>query len=119
MISFAGDLGNDLLPEEMKIAYLTADVVSATLVVIKEVIRSITSLLNQESSADTATFAAIEKISSSTDDILVELEKLEGCSEDFGKVYSGLRSSLKQLKAELDQSDAIDTVAKIENLVIL
>ncbi|PHU28588.1 hypothetical protein BC332_00681 [Capsicum chinense] len=63
MISFAGDLGNDLLPEEMKIAHLTVDVVSATLVVIKEVIRSITSLLNQESSADTATFVpSIERL---------------------------------------------------------
>ncbi|PHT33292.1 hypothetical protein CQW23_25092 [Capsicum baccatum] len=151
--SFAGDLGDDLSPEEMKIARLTTDVVSATLLVIKELIRSITSLLKQESSADTATFvpslerllklsqeiglqvdelgaslyppqeisalkAAIEKISRSTDEILVELEKLEGCSEDFGKACTGLRSSLKQLEAELDQSDATDTAAKIENLAI-
>ncbi|PHT67258.1 hypothetical protein T459_26745 [Capsicum annuum] len=151
--SFAGDLGDDLSPEEMKIARLATDVVSATLLVIKELIRSITSLLKQESSADTATFvpslerllklsqeiglqvdelgaslyppqeisafkAAIEKISCSTDEILVELEKLEGCSEDFGKACTGLRSSLKQLEAELDQSDATDTAAKIENLEI-
>ncbi|XP_060214703.1 uncharacterized protein LOC132641664 isoform X1 [Lycium barbarum] len=151
--SFAGDLGNDLSPEEMKIARLTTDVVSATLVVIKELIRSITSLLKQESSADTATFvaslerllklsqeiglqidelgaslyppqeisalkAAMEKISSTTDEIQEELEKLKGCSEDFVKVCNGLRSSLKQLEAELDQSDATDITPKIENLVI-
>ncbi|KAJ8548248.1 hypothetical protein K7X08_030717 [Anisodus acutangulus] len=151
--SFAGDLGNDLSPEEMKIARLTTDVVSATLVVIKELIRSITSLLKQESSADTATFvaslerllklsqeiglqidelgaslyppqeisalkAAIEKISCTTDEIQAELEKLEGCSEDFVKACTSLRSSLKQLEAELDQSDATDTIPKIENLTI-
>ncbi|CAN4124908.1 unnamed protein product [Withania somnifera] len=151
--SFAGDLGNDLSPEEMKIACLTTDVVSATLVVIKELIRSITSLLKQEISADTANLvaslerllelsqetglqidelgaslyppqeisalkAAIEKISCSTDEILVELEKLKGCSEDFVKACNGLRSSLKQLEAELDHSDATDTMPKMENLVI-
>lgn len=151
--SFGGDLGNDLSPEEMEIARLTTDVVSATLVVIKELIRSITSLLKQESSADTATFvaslerllklsqeiglqidelgaslyppqeisalkAATEKISCATDEIQVELEKLKGCSEDFVKVCTGLGSSLKQLVAELDQSEATDTMPKIENLVI-
>ncbi|MCE2055281.1 hypothetical protein HAX54_042326 [Datura stramonium] len=151
--SFAGDLGNDLSPEEMEIARLTTDVVSATLVVIKELIRSITSLLKQESSADTTTFvaslerllklsqeiglqidelgaslyppqeisalkAAIKKILCSTDEIQVELEKLNGCSEDFVKACNGLQSSLKQLEAELDHSDATDTMPKIENLVI-
>lgn len=151
--SFAGDLGNDLSPEEMKIARLTTDVVSAILVVTKELIRSITSLLKQESSADIATFvpsletllkltqeiglqidelgaslyppqeistlkAAIEKISCTTDEIFVELEKLKGCSEDFVKACNGLRSSLKQLEAELDQSDGTDTMPKIENLII-
>ncbi|PHU07467.1 hypothetical protein BC332_23956 [Capsicum chinense] len=117
----------------MKIAHLTTDVVSSTLVIIKELIRSITSLLKQESSANTAIFVpflerllklsqeiglqvdelgaslyppqeisalkvAIEKISSSTDEILVELEKLEGCFEDFCKACIGLRSSLKNWK---------------------
>ncbi|CAN4121736.1 unnamed protein product [Withania somnifera] len=151
--SFGDDLGNDLSTEEMEIARLTTDVVSATLVVIKELIRSITSLLKLESSADTATFvdslerllklsqeigpqidelgasvyppqeisalkAATEKISCATDEILVELEKLKGCSEDFLKACTGLRSSLKQLVSELDQSDATDAMAKMENLVI-
>lgn len=151
--SFGGDLGNDLSPEEMKIAHLTTDVVSETLVVIKELIRSITSLLKQESSVDNATFvaslerllklsqeiglqvdelgaslyppqeisalrAATKKISSTIDETQVELEKLKGCSEDFVKACTGLRSSLKRLEDELDHSDATDPMSRMENLVI-
>ncbi|XP_058207124.1 uncharacterized protein LOC131320431 [Rhododendron vialii] len=46
--SCGGDLGNDFSPEEMKIAQLAIGVVSETLVVIKELIRFITSLNKQE-----------------------------------------------------------------------
>ncbi|KAI8563975.1 hypothetical protein RHMOL_Rhmol03G0149900 [Rhododendron molle] len=46
--SCGGDLGNDFSPEEMKIAQLAIGVVSETLVVIKELIRFITSFNKQE-----------------------------------------------------------------------
>ncbi|KAJ8547918.1 hypothetical protein K7X08_021154 [Anisodus acutangulus] len=67
--SFAGDVGNDLSPEEMKIARLITDVVSCN------------------------TCGGAGKT---------------GCSEDFVKACNGLRNSLKQLEAELDQSDGTD-----------
>ncbi|KAK4358086.1 hypothetical protein RND71_023696 [Anisodus tanguticus] len=83
--SFAGDVGNDLSPEEMKIARLITD--------------------------------AIEKIWCTTDENTGGAGKT-GCSEDFVKACNGLRNSLKQLEAELDQSDGTDITPKIENLVI-
>ncbi|GAB2226636.1 hypothetical protein Droror1_Dr00022451 [Drosera rotundifolia] len=46
------DIGNDLSPEEMKIAQLVTRVVSDLLVVIKELIRSITGLLKQANISD-------------------------------------------------------------------
>lgn len=46
--SSEGDLGSDLSPEEMKVAELAINVVSETLLTIKEVIRSITGLLKNK-----------------------------------------------------------------------
>ncbi|KAK4358088.1 hypothetical protein RND71_023698 [Anisodus tanguticus] len=60
---------------------------------------------------------AIEKIWCTTDENTGGAGKT-GCSEDFVKACNGLRNSLKQLEAELDQSDGTDITPKIENLVI-
>ncbi|KAJ8547916.1 hypothetical protein K7X08_021152 [Anisodus acutangulus] len=50
---------------------------------------------------------AIEKIWCTTDENTGGAGKT-GCSEDFVKACNGLRNSLKQLEAELDQSDGTD-----------
>lgn len=47
-ISSLGELGNDLSPKEMKVAELAIGIVSETLVVVKELIRTITGLLKLE-----------------------------------------------------------------------
>ncbi|KAK6252719.1 hypothetical protein QUC31_014439 [Theobroma cacao] len=57
------DIGSDLSPEEMKVAQLAQGVVSETLVTIKELIRTITGLLKQETPDDNSKFAdSLEKL---------------------------------------------------------
>ncbi|KAJ8547921.1 hypothetical protein K7X08_021157 [Anisodus acutangulus] len=50
---------------------------------------------------------AVEKIWCTTDENTGGAGKT-GCSEDFVEACNGLRNSLKQLEAELDQSDGTD-----------
>ncbi|KAL8463444.1 hypothetical protein ACS0TY_033419 [Phlomoides rotata] len=76
--SFDGDLGNDLSPEEMKIVQLTTSTVSETLVVVKELIRSITALLQQESS-DAISVESLEKLLKLCQGIGVQVDELGAC----------------------------------------
>ncbi|KAL9389584.1 hypothetical protein Peur_018189 [Populus x canadensis] len=61
--SLSDDLGNDLSPEEMKVAQSAIGVVSETVVLIKELIRTITGLLKQEKPEDIGNFVdTLEKL---------------------------------------------------------
>ncbi|PON73728.1 Cyclin-D1-binding protein, partial [Parasponia andersonii] len=75
-----GDLGNDLSPEEMKVAQSTITVVSETLVVIKELIRSITSLLKTEELKDSSSFVdSLEKLLKQCQEIGEQVDELGAC----------------------------------------
>lgn len=75
-----GDIGNDLSPEEMKVAQLAIRVVSETVVVIKELIRSITSLLKQEKPGDGGAFVnSLEKLLKLCQETGVQIDELGAC----------------------------------------
>ncbi|RID55786.1 hypothetical protein BRARA_G03029 [Brassica rapa] len=57
------DLGDDLSPEELDVAALVADVVSDTLIVVKELIRAIASMIKMENPEDKGEFVdSFEKL---------------------------------------------------------
>ncbi|XP_062109992.1 uncharacterized protein LOC133821850 [Humulus lupulus] len=75
-----GDLGNDLSPEEMKVAQSTIAVVSETLVVLKELIRSITSLLKIANPHDnTSLVDSLEKLSKQSQKIGEQIDEVGAC----------------------------------------
>ncbi|KAJ0037342.1 hypothetical protein Pint_22172 [Pistacia integerrima] len=75
-----GDLGNDLSPEEMKVAQLAIGIVSETLVVIKELIRTITGLLKLENPDDNGKFVdSLEKILKLCQGLGLQIDELGAC----------------------------------------
>ncbi|KAG2709473.1 hypothetical protein I3760_05G241200 [Carya illinoinensis] len=73
------DLGNDLLPGEMKIAQLAIGVVSDTLAVIKELIRTITGLLKMENPNNTEFVDCLEKLLKLCQGIGAQIDELGAC----------------------------------------
>ncbi|KAF2310880.1 hypothetical protein GH714_018119 [Hevea brasiliensis] len=75
-----GELGNDLSPEEMKIAQSAIGVVSETTVVIRELIRTITGMLKQEKPDDGSSFVdSLEKLLKLCQEIGVQIDELGAC----------------------------------------
>lgn len=78
--SSLGDIGNDLSPEEMKVAQLAIGIVSETLVVIKELIRMITGLLKLENPDDNGKFVdSLEKLLKLCQGFGVQIDELGAC----------------------------------------
>ncbi|PIN00434.1 hypothetical protein CDL12_27063 [Handroanthus impetiginosus] len=78
--SWDADLCNELSPEEMKIVHLMINVVSEILAVIKELIRSITALLQQETSDNCAiSVDSLEKLLNLCQGIGVQVDELGAC----------------------------------------
>jgi hypothetical protein len=74
------DLGNDLTPEEMKLAKLATEVVSQMLVVTKELIRTITGLIKQENPNDCSNFVdSLEKLLKLCQEIGTQIDELGAC----------------------------------------
>ncbi|KAF3943911.1 hypothetical protein CMV_029578 [Castanea mollissima] len=74
------ELGNDLSPEEMKVAQSAIGVVSETLVVIKDLIRSITGLLELENPNDCSNFVdCLEKLLKLCQGIGEQIDELGAC----------------------------------------
>ncbi|RAL40225.1 unnamed protein product [Cuscuta campestris] len=107
-----GDLGNDLSPEEMKVAQLTTDVVSQTLVVIKELIRSITGLVKLEASGNSsdAFIGSLERILKLCQEIGLQVDEL-GASLYPPQEISSIRGSLKIIS-----SNTNEMMMELENL---
>ncbi|VFQ66557.1 unnamed protein product [Cuscuta campestris] len=107
-----GDLGNDLSPEEMKVAQLTTDVVSQTLVVIKELIRAITGLVKLEASGNPSdTFiGSLERILKLCQEIGLQVDEL-GASLYPPQEISSIRGSLKIIS-----SNTNEMMMELENL---
>ncbi|PIA35649.1 hypothetical protein AQUCO_03500181v1 [Aquilegia coerulea] len=78
--SSAGDLGNDLSPEEMIIAQSATSFVSDALVVIKELLRFITSLLKRPDHNDSRhSVNSLERLLKLSKEIGVEVDNLGAC----------------------------------------
>lgn len=78
--SSEGDLGNDLSPEEMKVAEKAIVVVSDTLSVIKELIRSITGLLKLEKPNDNSSFVdSLEKLLQQCQELGRQIDEIGAC----------------------------------------
>lgn len=104
-----GDLGNDLSPEEMKIVQLTTNIVSETLVVVKELIRSITALLQQESS-DAVSVDSLEKLLKISQGIGVQVDELGAC------LYPPQEISAIKVALEKISSFSNETETELKNL---
>jgi len=107
--SCEGDLGNDLSPEEMKIAQLAIGVVFETLAVIKELIRTITSLNKQENPDNGNDLVnSLEKLFKLCQEIGLQVDELGAClypPQEFSamKVAAGKISSvIDEMQVEVE-----------------
>lgn len=106
-----GDLGDDLSPEEMKIVQLTTSIVSETLVVVKELIRSITALLQQESSSGGAiSVDSLEKLLKLCQGTGVQVDELGAC------LYPPQEISAIKVALEKISSFTNETEKELQNL---
>ncbi|CAM8881438.1 unnamed protein product [Rhodiola kirilowii] len=110
------ELGSDLSPEEMKIAQSTINLVSQVLVIVKELIRSITSIIKQE----TSTTGSINN--NTFVDVLERLLKLcQGMSLQVDELGASLyppqelSTIMAASKVILTQSEDIHTELQILN----
>ncbi|CAL8995062.1 unnamed protein product [Prunus brigantina] len=110
-ISSDGDLGNDLSPEEMRVAQLAIAVVSETLVVIKELIRTITSLLKRENPNDSSNLVdSLEKLLRMCQGIGVQIDEL-GASLYPPQEVPTMKAALGKISSFVD-----DMQAELQNL---
>nr|ALN97007.1 hypothetical protein [Populus tomentosa] len=102
--SLSDDLGNDLSPEEMKVAQSAIGVVSETVVVMKELIRTITGLLKQEKPEDSSNFAdTLEKLLKLCQEIGVQIDELGAClypPQEFPAMKAALEIDKVQTEME-------------------
>ncbi|XP_061351418.1 uncharacterized protein LOC133296446 isoform X1 [Gastrolobium bilobum] len=100
-------LGNDLSPEEMKVAERAVVVVSNTLSVIKELIRSITGLLKLEKPNDNSSFVnSLEKLLQLCQEIGQQIDEIGAC------LYPP--QEIPTIKASLDKIHSIIDVVQEE-----
>ena len=107
--SLSDDLGNDLSPEEMKVAQSAIGVVSETVVVIKELIRTITGLLKQEKPEDSGNFVdTLEKLLKLCQEIGVQIDELGAClypPQEFPAMKAALEkfsSAIGKVQTEIE-----------------
>ncbi|CAH8257810.1 unnamed protein product [Arabidopsis lyrata] len=81
-------LGDDLSPEEFEVAKMVVDIVSETLVVIKELIRAFTGMIKLENPNDNSEFVdSLEKLLKLCQGIGVQIDELGACvypPQEFG-----------------------------------
>lgn len=100
--SCGGDLGNDLSPEEMKIAQLAIGVVSATLVVIKELIRFITSLNKQENRDNGNDFLdPLERLLKLCQESGLQVDELGACLYP-PQEFSAMKTAVEKISSVID-----------------
>ncbi|XP_050374179.1 uncharacterized protein LOC126791750 [Argentina anserina] len=99
------DLGNDLSAEEMKVAELATDAVSETLGVIKELIRTITSLLKRESPNDKNFVDSLERLLKMCQGIGEQIDELGACLYPPQEV-SAIKTILEKMSSLTDDMRA-------------
>ncbi|KAK9276748.1 hypothetical protein L1049_006284 [Liquidambar formosana] len=101
-----GDLGNDLSPEEMKIAQSATGVVSETLVVIKELIRSITGLIKQDGSDNRNNLVdSLERSLKLCQEIGLQIDELGACLYPPQEVPA-MKAASEKISSSIDEMQA-------------
>ena len=101
--SLSDELGNDLSPEEMKVAQSAIGVVSETVVVIKELIRTVTGLLKQEKPKDNGNFVdTLEKLLNLCQEIGLQIDEL-GASLYPPQEFPAMKASLEKISSIIDE----------------
>ncbi|PSR84962.1 Cyclin-D1-binding protein [Actinidia chinensis var. chinensis] len=109
--SSEGDWGNDLSPEEMKIAQSAIRVVSETLSVIKELIRSITGLIKHENPDNSNGFVnSLERLLKLCQGIGLQVDEL-GASLYPPQEFPAIKASVEKISSIIDELQA-----EIDNL---
>ena len=109
--SSEGDLGNDLSPEEMKIAVSVISVVTEILAVIKELIRCITGLVKQEDANKSSNFVdSLEKLLKLCQGIGVQVDELGACLYPPQEIPA-MKAAAEKISGSVDEIQA-----EIENL---
>ncbi|KAE9445338.1 hypothetical protein C3L33_22764, partial [Rhododendron williamsianum] len=100
--SCGGDPGNDFSPEEMKIAQLAIGVVSETLVVIKELIRFITSFNKQENPDNGNDFVnPLERLLKLCQEIGLQVDELGACLYP-PQEFSAMKTAMEKISSIID-----------------
>ncbi|KAJ6429828.1 hypothetical protein OIU84_021268 [Salix udensis] len=101
--NLSDELGNDLSPEEMKVAQSAIGVVSDTVVVIKELIRTVTGLLRQEKPKDNGNFVdSLEKLLKLCQEIGLQIDEL-GASLYPPQEFPAMKASLEKISSIIDE----------------
>ncbi|KAB5521546.1 hypothetical protein DKX38_025865 [Salix brachista] len=101
--NLSDELGNDLSPEEMKVAQSAIGVVSETVVVIKELIRTVTGLLRQEKPKDNGNFVdSLEKLLKLCQEIGLQIDEL-GASLYPPQEFPAMKASLEKISSIIDE----------------
>ncbi|KAG5240436.1 hypothetical protein OIU76_023303 [Salix suchowensis] len=101
--NLSDELGNDLSPEEMKVAQSAIGVVSETVVVIKELIRTVTGLLRQEKPNDNGNFVdSLEKLLKLCQEIGLQIDEL-GASLYPPQEFPAMKASLEKISSIIDE----------------
>ncbi|KAL6571080.1 hypothetical protein OROGR_000630 [Orobanche gracilis] len=100
-----GDLGNDLSPEEMKTAHSTILIISEMLVVIKELIRSITGLLKTANHDESAlSVDSLEKLLKICQGIGVQVDELGACLYPPQEIFA-IKTALEKISSFVNEME--------------
>lgn len=101
-----GDIGNDLSPEEMKVAERAIAVVSDTLSVLKELIRSITGLIKMEKPNDNSSFVdSLEKLLQLCQELGQQIDEIGACLYPPQEI-SSIEAALEKIHSTIDVMQA-------------
>ncbi|KAE8713540.1 Sec-independent periplasmic protein translocase [Hibiscus syriacus] len=110
------DLGSDLSPEEMKVAQFAQGVVSRTLVVIKELIRTITGMLKLETPDDNGKFVdSLEKLLKICQGVGAEIDEIGAClypPQEIDAIKLALEKISSSINGMQQEVDSFQTSAE-------
>ncbi|KAF8104980.1 hypothetical protein N665_0165s0065 [Sinapis alba] len=100
------DLGNDLSPEEMEVAQMVAEIVSETIMVIKELIRVITGMIKLENPKDNSGFVdSLEKLLKLCKGTGDQIDELGACVYPPQEIVK-MKQALKIIQGNLGEVEA-------------
>lgn len=100
------DLGDDLSLEEFEVANMVADIVSGTLVVIKELIRAITGMIKLENPKDNGDFVdSLEKLLKLCQGTGVQIDELGACVYP-PQEFDLMKQTVEKIRANIGEIEA-------------